>query len=105
VYASSPATPEDGPKFWGADEDLTAFTEFIRAYLIKFNRWSSPLYLAGESYGTFRAAGLASTALNTAGIAFQGILLISSVHYMRKLSCFPPCIVTKHDHFTKTGSG
>jgi carboxypeptidase C (cathepsin A) len=87
VYASSPATPEDGPKFWGAEEDLTAFTEFIRAYLIKFNRWSSPLYLAGESYGTFRAAGLASTALNTAGIAFQGILLISSVH--AKTALFP----------------
>lgn len=82
---SRPATNEDGPKFWGAHEDLVAFTEFIRAYLVKYNRWTSPLYLAGESYGTFRSAGLATTALQTAGIAFQGILLISSVLSMNTL--------------------
>jgi carboxypeptidase C (cathepsin A) len=82
---SRPATPDDGPKFWGAQEDQVAFTEFIRAYLIKYSRWNSPLYLAGESYGTFRSAGLATTALNTAGIAFQGILLISSVLSMNTL--------------------
>ena len=82
---SRPATKDDGPKFWGSEEDLTAFTEFIRAYLVKYNRWLSPLYLAGESYGTFRAAGLATTALNSAGIAFQGILLISSVLSMNTL--------------------
>ena len=82
---SRPATKDDGPKFWGAQEDLTAFTEFIRAYLVKYNRWTSPLYLAGESYGTFRSAGLATTALKTAGVAFQGILLISSVLSMNTL--------------------
>lgn len=76
---SRPKTQDDGAKFWGTAEDLDAFTEFIRCYIGKYRRWLSPLYLAGESYGTFRAAGLASQALQVAGIAFQGIMLISSV--------------------------
>ena len=39
---SRPSTKEDGPKFWGCTEDLTAFTEFIRYYVTKYNRWCSP---------------------------------------------------------------
>ena len=37
-----------GPKFWGVQEDLDGFTEFMRVYLEKYDRWLSPLYLAGE---------------------------------------------------------
>jgi carboxypeptidase C (cathepsin A) len=43
------ATVADGPKFWGVHEDLAGFTEFIREYLDRHDRWLSPLYLAGES--------------------------------------------------------
>ena len=56
VFHFSQATVADGAKFWGVQEDLDGFTEFMRVYLEKYNRWLSPLYLAGESYGTFRSA-------------------------------------------------
>ncbi len=52
--------------------------EFIRLYLGRAERWSSPLFLVGESYGTTRAAGL-SGYLVEHGIAFNGIMLISSI--------------------------
>jgi carboxypeptidase C (cathepsin A) len=79
------AVPLEGPV---AAADLCPrpyFAEFIRIYLSKYQKWLSPLYLAGESYGTFRAAGLASHALSSAGISFQGILLISSVLSLQTL--------------------
>ena len=52
--------------------------EFIRLYLTRYERWASPLFLVGESYGTTRAAGL-SGYLVERGIAFNGILLVSSI--------------------------
>ncbi len=65
-------------KFLGVREDIQSVGEFIRLYLGRFERWSSPLFLVGESYGTTRAAGL-SGYLFEHGIAFNGIMLISSV--------------------------
>src|SRR5574338_27594 len=56
---SRAATPKLGDKFWGVNEDIAAMGEFIRLYLSRYERWASPKYLAGESYGTTRAAGLA----------------------------------------------
>ncbi|MBA2574768.1 MAG: peptidase S10 [Nocardioidaceae bacterium] len=58
--------------------DLESVGEFIRLYLTRYKRWRSPLFLAGESYGTYRAAGLAGYLIER-GIAFNGIILISSV--------------------------
>jgi len=57
--------------------DLQSVGEFIRMYLTRTNRQLSPLYLAGESYGTFRAAGLAGYLIDR-GIAFNGVALIST---------------------------
>jgi carboxypeptidase C (cathepsin A) len=65
-------------KFLGVREDIQSVGEFIRLYLGRYERWSSPLFLVGESYGTTRAAGL-SGYLVEHGIAFNGIMLISSV--------------------------
>ena len=75
---SRPTTPSLGPKFWGLDEDLNSFVEFIRLYLTRFDRMSSPKFLAGESYGTTRASGL-SGLLADNGIALNGVVLLSSV--------------------------
>ena len=44
--------------FYGVDQDVHAFAVFIREFLSKYNRWNSPKYLFGESYGTMRAAAL-----------------------------------------------
>jgi carboxypeptidase C (cathepsin A) len=75
---SRPAKPELGKKFWGLKGDIASVGEFIRLYLTRYARWSSPLFLVGESYGTTRAAGLAGHLINQ-GIAFNGILLVSSI--------------------------
>ncbi len=69
---------ETARKFNGFTGDLDSVGEFIRLYLARNNRFSSPLFLAGESYGTTRAAGLAG-ALTARGIALNGVMLISSI--------------------------
>ena len=75
---SRPAKPELGKKFWGVKGDIESIGEFIRLYLTRYSRWTSPLFLVGESYGTTRAAGLSDHLLNH-GIALNGILLVSSI--------------------------
>jgi carboxypeptidase C (cathepsin A) len=71
-------------EFCGVDKDLDSVGEFIRLYLSRYQRWSSPLFLVGESYGTFRAAGLAGRLIEK-GIAFNGIVLVSSVLNLQTL--------------------
>ncbi len=73
---SRAATAELTKKFLGVKGDVQAFGEFIRLYLSRYDRWSSPLFLLGESYGTTRAAGLAGY-LADHGIAFNGVTLLS----------------------------
>jgi len=46
-------------KFWSVKGDIKAFSEFIRMYISRYERWNSPLFLFGESYGTTRSAGIA----------------------------------------------
>ena len=62
----------------GVQGDIQSVAEFIRMYLTRNNRWMSPLFIAGESYGTFRAAGLAGTLVEE-GIAVNGVTLISTI--------------------------
>lgn len=73
---SRAATAELTKKFLGVKGDVQAFGEFIRLYLSRYDRWSSPLFLLGESYGTTRAAGI-SGYLADHGIAFNGVTLLS----------------------------
>ena len=49
----------DNAQFHGQDGDITAFGDFIAGYLKAYNRWPSPKFLIGESYGTIRSGGLA----------------------------------------------
>lgn len=65
-------------KFFSVNGDIQSVGEFIRLYLSRNERWTSPLFLVGESYGTTRAGGL-SGYLFEKGIAFNGIILVSSV--------------------------
>jgi carboxypeptidase C (cathepsin A) len=73
---SRAATAELTKKFLGVKGDIQGFGEFIRLYLSRYDRWSSPLFLLGESYGTTRAAGIAGY-LADHGIAFNGVTLLS----------------------------
>jgi carboxypeptidase C (cathepsin A) len=74
---SRAANAELSKKFLGVKGDIDAFSEFIRLYLTRYERWSSPLFLFGESYGTTRAAGIAGN-LADQGISFNGITLLST---------------------------
>lgn len=70
--------------FAGVDQDVKAFEKFIVRYITVNQRWGSPKFLFGESYGTPRSAALVA-ALNNDGIAFNGVTLLSSIlnYYMR----------------------
>ncbi len=72
------APGENPAQFHSVEGDLTSVADFIRLYLTRFNRWPSPKFIAGESYGTTRAAGLSQLLLER-GIYLNGITLLSSV--------------------------
>jgi carboxypeptidase C (cathepsin A) len=75
---SRAADPEKSKTYWTLESDIESVGEFIRLYLTRYERWASPLFLVGESYGTTRAAGLAGHLVDR-GIAFNGIVLVSSI--------------------------
>ena len=69
----------DNSQFHGQDGDIRAFGEFINAYLVAYNRWPSPKFLIGESYGTIRSAGLSQELQARHGIELNGIVLLSAL--------------------------
>ncbi len=76
-YSRAIPVKED-TKYHGFEGDLDSVGEFIRLWMTRYNRWGSPKFLAGESYGTTRAAGLSGW-LQDHGIFPNGIILISSI--------------------------
>lgn len=72
--------------FWGVDPDVKSLAQFINIYISRNNRWNSPKFLIGESYGTFRSVALAEYLDSNDGISVNGIVLISSVLDMGTLS-------------------
>jgi carboxypeptidase C (cathepsin A) len=75
--------------FYGIDEDVEAFAQFIVTYLSRNDRWNSPKFLIGESYGTFRSAALGNYLQNHDTVHLNGIVLISSVLDLSTLSFAP----------------
>jgi carboxypeptidase C (cathepsin A) len=65
--------------FWGVDEDANAFARFIQRFVTKYNRWNSPKYIFGESYGTTRSAVLADILENNKSIDINGVILLSQI--------------------------
>ncbi len=64
--------------FYGVDQDARAFAQFIQRYLGTFDRWNSPKFLFGESYGTTRSAALVNL-LQNQGVGINGVCLLSSI--------------------------
>lgn len=64
-------------EFWEVDRDLNALGEFIQRFLSRHNRWLSPIFIAGESYGGFRVARLARKLQQEFGVGLSGAVLIS----------------------------
>lgn len=73
---SRPDQPARGPNFWNTAGDIASLGEFVRSFLNANNRRNSPLFLAGEDFGTARAAGLAAY-LTEHQIPVQGLVLLS----------------------------
>ncbi|HKD21706.1 MAG TPA: hypothetical protein VKB71_06815 [Rhizomicrobium sp.] len=65
--------------FYGVDPDARAFSNFIKAFLSKYNRWNSPKYLFGESYGTPRSAVVANYLENDDDVDLNGVILLSQI--------------------------
>ena len=68
----------DGEAYFGVDGDVESVGEFVRRYVTVNGRWASPKYVAGESYGTTRAAGLASYLQDRYGLFLNGLILLST---------------------------
>jgi carboxypeptidase C (cathepsin A) len=75
---SAAVAPRKNRDFWGVDQDADSLKQFIKRYLTKNNRWNSPKYLFGESYGTARSCVLAYR-LHEDGVDLNGITLQSSI--------------------------
>jgi carboxypeptidase C (cathepsin A) len=73
--AGGVGTPKD---FYGIDSDAKAFAQFIVQFLSRYERWNSPKYLVGESYGTTRTAVVANLLEQDEGIDLNGLVLLSS---------------------------
>ncbi|MGE5200019.1 MAG: S10 family peptidase [Rhodospirillaceae bacterium] len=79
----------DNSQFHGQDGDIRAFGEFINAYLGVYDRWLSPKFLIGESYGTIRSAGLSQELQSRHGIELNGIVFVSALLTYQTLSPAP----------------
>jgi len=76
---SRPAKDEKVEQFFGEHPDIEAVADFIRLYTTRNKRWRSPKYLCGESYGVFRAAGLAEELQDKHGMFLNGLILVSGL--------------------------
>lgn len=75
---SAAVAPWKNRDFWGVDQDVASLKQFIKRYLTVYDRWNSPKFLFGESYGTARSAAL-SYALHEDGVDLNGVTLQSSI--------------------------
>ncbi|HEV3145140.1 MAG TPA: hypothetical protein VGZ47_14720 [Gemmataceae bacterium] len=76
---SRPASGTDAKRFHGVEQDIQSVGEFIRLYTTRYQRWGSPKFVAGESYGTTRASALSGYLQDRLGINLSGVILISAV--------------------------
>lgn len=76
---SRAAASEDPKQFHGFNEDIASVGDFIRLYTTRYQRWSSPKFLVGESYGTTRASALSDYLQTRYGLYLNGISLVSSI--------------------------
>ncbi len=83
---SRPVAGESAKQFHDFRKDIESVGDFIRLYTSRYGRWLSPKYLAGESYGTTRAAGLAGYLQERHGLYLNGLMLISAVLHFQTLS-------------------
>ncbi|WP_445382518.1 S10 family peptidase [Robiginitalea sp. IMCC43444] len=98
VGFSRPAGEAKWTDFWGVDQDIRSIGLFIEQFLIKSGKLNAPKYLLGESYGTFRNAGLVKY-LQDKGIAMNGVIMVSAVFELQHLLFGPGDDIAYLVHF------
>ena len=104
--ASRPSKGEKGEQFWSVNGDVESVGEFIRSFTTREQRWASPKFLCGESYGGVRGAGLADFLQSKHGLFLDGFISVSGVLNFATLQqdlpgalCFLPAFTaTAHFH-------
>jgi carboxypeptidase C (cathepsin A) len=86
---SRAAAGVDPKEFYGVKKDIEATGDFIRLYCTRYGRWMAPKFIAGESYGTTRAAGLSGYLQDKLGMHLDGVILISSALDFQTISFAP----------------
>lgn len=89
-FSHAAAGAQQDREFWGVEQDVKVLAEFISAYLHRHNRWNSPKFLIGESYGAFRSAELANFLHSQDAIQINGIVMISPVLDLSTIAPFNP---------------
>lgn len=74
---SRPVGKAEGKEFWGVDNDIRSVSDFIVRYLGDYQRWASPKFILGESYGGIRTGGVSYDLLRRHNVALNGIILVS----------------------------
>ncbi|MEM9326736.1 MAG: carboxypeptidase [Bacteroidota bacterium] len=98
VGFSRPIGDAQWEDFWGVDQDIRTIGLFIEQFIIRANKFNSPKYLLGESYGTFRNAGLVKH-LQDRGIAMNGVIMVSAVFELQHLLFGPGDDIAYLIHF------
>jgi carboxypeptidase C (cathepsin A) len=75
---SKPAEGIEAKEFYGVEEDISSLSEFVRQFVTHFDRWGSPKFLLGESYGTLRVVGIGEKLAEDNFLFLNGLILISS---------------------------
>jgi carboxypeptidase C (cathepsin A) len=104
--ASRPSKGEKGEQFWSVNGDIESVGEFIRSFTTREQRWASPKYLCGESYGGVRGSGLCDFLQSKHGLYLDGFISVSGVLNFQTLDgdlpgplCFLPAFTaTAHYH-------
>lgn len=108
--------PKENPEFWEISRDLDSLGEFIARFLSRHQRWTSPIFIAGESYGGFRVAKMARRLQESHGVGLCGALLISPAIELETLygsdydllywvELFPSLAASAHHHGKSADSG
>ena len=98
VGLSKPIGEAKWADFWGVDQDIRSIGLFIEQFLVRADKLNAPKYLLGESYGTFRNAGLVKY-LQDKGIAMNGVIMVSAVFDLQHLLFGPGDDVSYLVHF------
>ncbi|WP_010183043.1 S10 family peptidase [Aquimarina agarilytica] len=98
VGFSKPIGESKWEDFWGVDKDIRSIGLFIEQFIARSGKFNAPKYLLGESYGTFRNAGLVKY-LQDKGIAMNGVIMVSATFELQHLLYGPGDDVSFLIHF------